>query len=102
MSKKATDIVSYLSPIGFIIAFLVGSREESKFHMNQALVLIVVNLVLTVLQKIIGIIPLLGTIINILLGLLGFVVFIIWIIAIIGAIKGEEKPMPLLGGIKLI
>ncbi len=102
MSKKATDIVGYLSPIGFLIAFLVGAREESRFHLNQSLVIIVIDLVLGVLQTILGYIPLLGTLINIVLGFISFVIFVIWLIALVSAIKGEEKPMPLLGGIKLI
>lgn len=102
MSKKATDIVCYLSPIGFIIAFLVGARQESRFHLNQSLVIIVVDLVLGVLQTILGYIPLLGGILSGLVSLVLFALFVIWLIAIIGAIKGEEKPAPILGGIKLI
>lgn len=102
MSKKATDIVAYLSPLGFIIAFLAGAREESRFHLNQALVIVLVDLILGVLKKIVEHIPLLGTLIGIVLTLLTFVVFVIWLFAIISAIKGEEKPMPILGSIKLI
>lgn len=102
MSKKATDIIAYLSPIGFIIAFLVGNREESRFHLNQALVLIVVSLVLGVAGKIVGIIPLLGTILNIVLGFLNFIVFVLWLIGLMGAIQGREKAVPILGHVKLL
>lgn len=39
MDKKTTDIVAYLTWIGFIIALVSGDKENSKFHLNQALVL---------------------------------------------------------------
>lgn len=102
MNKKVTDIVSYLSPIGFLIAYIVGTREESRFHLNQSLVLIVCELALSALQKIAGYIPLLGTVINIILGFITFVVFVVWFIALLSAIRQDEKPMPLLGWVKLI
>ena len=39
MSKKTTDIVAYITPIGLLLAFLIGDRENCKFHINQALVI---------------------------------------------------------------
>ena len=102
MNKKATDIVCYLSPIGFLIAYIVGARAESNFHLNQSLVLIVCQMALSALQKIAGYIPLIGTIINIVLGFVSFVVFVIWVMALVSAIQEKEKPMPLLGWVKLI
>lgn len=102
MNKKTTDILCYLSPIGFLIAYIVGAREESRFHLNQSLVLIVCELALTAMQKLAGYIPLIGTFINILLVFVSFVVFVIWLIAFVGAIQEKEQPMPLLGWVKLI
>lgn len=102
MSKKATDIVGYLSPLGFILAFLLGDRENARFHLNQSLVLVVADIILGLLQRVAGWIPLLGILVRILLGCVTFGVFLIWLSAIISAIRGEEKPMPILGGIRLI
>lgn len=102
MSKKATDIVGYITPIGFIIAFLLGTRQESRFHLNQSLVIIIAEFIVEILDKILGKIPLVGVITSIVFGILALVLFIIWIIALVGAIKGEEKPMPILGSVKLI
>lgn len=96
MTKKATDIVSYITIIGWIIAYLVGDKENCKFHLNQALVLDLASIVLSALGKIFK------GFFGVIFGLLGFVVFILWIIAIIGAIKGDEKPVPILGGIQLL
>ena len=102
MSKKATDIVGYITPLGFLIAFLLGTRQESRFHLNQSLVIIIVEIIVEILDRILGKIPLVGIITSIIFGVISLVVFIVWIIALVGAIRGEEKPMPILSGIKLI
>ncbi|MDD6024304.1 MAG: hypothetical protein PUC06_08740 [Oscillospiraceae bacterium] len=102
MSKKATNIVAYLGPIGFIIAFLAGDRVNSRFHLNQSLVLCICEILLSVAAKIAGYIPLIGVFIRIAIGFLSFVMFILWIIGIASAISGTEKEIPLLGWIHLL
>lgn len=102
MSKKVTDIVGYFGPLGFFLAYLLGQRQESRFHLNQSLVLLILSLALSALQKVASWIPLLGTLLQILLGFVSFLVFIIWILALASAIGGKEKPMPFLGWVKLI
>lgn len=93
MDKKTTDIVAYLTWIGFILAIVLGDREQSKFHINQALVLNLFSLV-----GALSWIPLVGF----LTGIWSLFVFICWIIAFVGAINGEEKEVPLLGKIKIL
>ena len=44
MNKKTTDMVAYITWIGLLVAFIIGDRENSKFHLNQALVLWLVGL----------------------------------------------------------
>lgn len=102
VSKKTTDIVCYLSPVGFILAFLLGDRTFSRFHMNQSLVLILTTIILEILGKVSEYIPLLGLLVQIILAFLNFVVFLIWLSAIWSAIQGREKPMAILGGIHLM
>ena len=87
MDKKTTDIVAYLTWLGLIIALVAGDREASKFHINQALVIMLFSLL--------GVIPLVGWI---------WAIFMIvcWFIGFIGALNGEEKEIPLIGEIKLI
>ena len=102
MSKKATDIVAYLSPIGFILAYLVGDRENSRFHLNQALVICICSLLLGAAGTIASHIFLLGWILGIVISLLSFVLFILWIIGFASAISGTEKEIPLLGWIHLL
>ncbi len=87
MNKKVTGIVAYLTWIGLIIAFIMGDREGAKFHLNQALVILLFSLL--------GMIPLVGWIWS-------FFIFICWLIGLIAAIQDVEKPVPLLGRIHLL
>lgn len=95
MTSKVTGIVAYIGWIGWLIAFLAGDKEGAKFHLNQALVLNLASLAISVL----AIIPFIGLIIS-LVGGIG--TFVFWILGIVAAIKEEEKPLPLIGGIKLL
>lgn len=94
MSKKTTDIVAYITWIGWIVAFCAGTRQESKFHLNQALVIWLINIVLTILANF--------PVVNIVAGVLSIVMFVFWIIGLVNACKGNEKELPLIGGIKIL
>jgi uncharacterized membrane protein len=87
MDKRTTDIVSYITPIGLIIALVLGDREASKFHVNQALVIWLASLL--------DFIPCIGWI-------WGVFCLICAIIGFVSAINGEEHEVPLLGRIKLL
>lgn len=102
MTKRATDIVSYLTPLGLIIAFVLGDRENSRFHLNQALVLFLTSILMDVVRRVIGWLPLVGWMAKLLISLFGIVWIILWLIGIFSAITGEEKKIPILGDIKLL
>ena len=87
MDAKTTGIVAYLTWIGLLIAFVAGDKEGAKFHLNQALVLLLFGLL--------GAIPVVGWIWEVFM-------FVCWIIGFIGALQGEEKEVPLLGKIKIL
>ncbi len=95
MDAKVTGIVGYIGWIGWLIAFLAGDKEGAKFHLNQSLVLNLASLILTFVY----VIPILGLIIGFVGGI---AVFVFWIMGLINAIKEEEKPLPIIGGIHLI
>ncbi|MBR2667763.1 MAG: hypothetical protein IKD96_06360 [Oscillospiraceae bacterium] len=94
MTKRATDIVAYLTLIGLIIAFVIGDHVNSKFHLNQALVLFLAFVV----TGIISALPLLHWIGRI----LSIIVFVLWLIGLIRAIGGNEEPIPILGKLQLL
>lgn len=87
MDKKITGIVAYLTWIGFLVALLAGDKEGAKFHLNQALVIM--------LFALLSIIPCIGWI-------WGIFMIVCWVMGFIAAINGEEKEVPLIGSIKIL
>ena len=102
MDKKVTGIVGYITWIGLVVALLAGDKEGAKFHLNQSLVLWVVELVLVIISRIAGYIPVVGLIITLIVAVLQIVLFVFWIMGLIHAIKEEETPLPIIGGIKIL
>lgn len=96
MDKKTTGIVSYITLIGWLIAFCAGDKEGAKFHLNQSLVLYLASLINSI---IISRIPICGWAVS---GILSIVFFIFWIMGLVYACKDEEKELPLLGSIKIL
>lgn len=94
MDKKTTDIVAYITWIGWIVAFLAGDKEASKFHLNQSLVIWLGFLISTA----IGFIPVVGFVSY----LINVFLFVCFILGLVYAIQGQEKEVPLLGTIKLL
>ncbi|MCM1119565.1 MAG: hypothetical protein NC543_09420 [bacterium] len=94
MSKKATGIVAYITWIGWLIAFFAGDREGAKFHLNQALVVVVAQFVVGILTWI--------PIVKYVAGILSLFLFVCWILGLIAACKEEEKEIPLIGSIKIL
>ncbi len=87
MDTKTTSIVAYLTWIGLLLAILAGDKEGAKFHINQALVILLFSLL--------SIIPCLGWI-------WGIFMVVCWIMGLIAAINQEEKEVPLIGKIRLL
>ena len=82
-------IVSYLSLIGWIIAFILYQNDKSEiaiYHIRQSLG---INII-AIIGWIIFWIPILGWLAAIFL-------FVIWIMGLISAAQGEMKPVPLFG-----
>lgn len=87
MDAKTTGIVAYLTWIGLLIAVLAGDKEGAKFHVNQALVILLFSLL--------SIIPCIGWV-------WGIFMIVCWIMGLIAAINQEEKEVPLIGKIRLL
>ena len=96
MNKKTTGIVSYITLIGWLIAYCAGDKEGAKFHLNQSLVLLLASLINGI---IISRIPVCGLAVS---SILSLVFFIFWIMGLVYACKEEEKELPLIGSIKIL
>lgn len=89
---KLIAIVSYITVIGTIIAFIMNQNKHNyfaSFHIRQAIGIFIVGLLVNFISRYSNFDGL-----NMILGI---GVFILWIIGLIGAIRGEEKLVPLLG-----
>jgi len=89
---KTTAIISYITIIGTVIAFVMNQNKRNyfaSFHIRQALGIFLTGLVVNFLQRYIDF-----DWVDLALSL---GVFVLWIIGLIGAIQGEEKRVPLLG-----
>lgn len=89
---KTIAIISYFWVIGLIIAIVMNSSKKNhfaSFHIRQMIGLTLLSLINGwIIYKYIG--SMAG-------GIVGIILFVLWVIGFIGAIKGEEKSVPLLG-----
>lgn len=94
-AKKAMAILAYIL---FLIPLLAARDSRfATYHANQGLVLFLAMLAVNIVG---AIIPLVGWLIITPFGNLA--IFILAVIGIVNAAKGQAKPLPLIGGIRLI
>ncbi len=87
MDARTTGIVAYITWIGLIISICVGDMQGAKFHVNQALVIMLFSLL--------SAIPVIGWI-------WGIFMLVCWVMGLIAAINQEEKEVPLIGRLRLL
>ncbi len=95
---KTTAIVSYITLIGWLIAYFAMHKDKKtslgSYHLRQTLLLFICVIVYQVIIRIVIMaVPAIGLV----LSLVGLVFLVLWIMGLIAAINGEEKPMPLIG-----
>lgn len=89
---KTTAIISYITWIGTLIAFIMNNDKRNSFaafHIRQMIGITIFSLANTFIIARYG-----GIWAS---GVIGIVLFVLWIIGFIGAIQGEEKKIPLVG-----
>jgi uncharacterized membrane protein len=93
---KIMAIISYLTAIGLIIAYVNNSEKKNNlvtYHIRQSLGIILLFIVISIFLSMVNFltnIPFLGWILY-----LGTVV--LWILGILSASKGIKDPVPLFG-----
>lgn len=98
-NAKTIAILSYITLIGWIIAFVMHSNEQNKsslgaYHLRQGLGLAIFGVCAWVVMIILMFIPFIGWFLNMLIWI-GLLVLLV--LGIINAANGEEKPLPLVG-----
>jgi len=97
MDNKTLSIISYITLIGWLVAYFVGKEKADsllKYHLRQSMGLFIVIFVLGIgIGIIISIIPSL----NILSMLLNLVYLVFVVLGVLNANKTLEKPLPIMG-----
>ena len=97
---KTVAIVSYLTIIGWVIAYVMyGNKKQqlSGYHIRQSLGIMITGVLFYVLQFMLLFVPFIGWLISLIMIPIGLFLFVLWIIGLIAAINGEEKPVPVIG-----
>jgi len=96
MNNKTLSIVSYITIVGWIIAYVTGKDKMDsllRYHLKQSLGLAIVSILFSVALNILAmIVPALG-----ILGVLSLGILVLWVLGIINAANGAQKPTPLVG-----
>ncbi len=88
---KTMAIISYITLIGIIVAFVMNNDKKNPFaafHIRQNVGILMLAVVINLIARFVPV-PFIG--------LLGLFPLVLWVIGLIGAIQGEEKKVPLLG-----
>lgn len=95
---KTTAIVSYITLIGWLIAYFAMYKDNKSsfaaYHLRQSLFLQLTAFVLSAIGMFLMAIPGMYYVIMI----LQIVLIILWVMGLIAAINGQEKPVPVVGG----
>lgn len=94
---KTIAIVSYLTLIGFIVALILhGSKKTAlgAYHLRQSLGLMITSIVVMIAGMVLAFIPFLGWLADLALWV---GVIVLWFTGFLAAMKGEQKPVALIG-----
>ena len=92
---RVQGMLPYLLPFLFFLP-IVTNKDAAfcRFHANQQLAFFILCIAVTIISRILGIIPVLGSILG---GILGIAEFALAIVLMIGAYNGKAYRIPILG-----
>ncbi|KAF2508292.1 DUF4870 domain-containing protein [Flavobacterium foetidum] len=98
MNRKTLSILSYITIIGWIIAFVKSKDLTPKsdlvtYHLKQGFGIFVVSFIVNILLSIV----IFATPSLYFLSYVGYAIFILWIFGIINAVNEQKKPIPIIG-----
>lgn len=96
--NKVMAVLAYLSWLILIPIFAARDSKFARFHVNQAIILVIVSFVLSLVA---GILTAILWILGLVFWLVDLAVLALMIIGIINAAKGMAKELPLVGKFRL-
>lgn len=94
---KTVAILSYITLIGWVIAFVMHGSNKTKlgaYHLRQTLGLFVIAAGFMIINIGLAFIPFIGWLLS--MGI-GITLLVFWILGLVAAANGEMKPMPVIG-----
>lgn len=97
--NKLMGILAYLGILVLIPIFAAKESKFARFHANQGLVLLIVDIILAIVSSILGNIPLIGWLLGLVIDI---IIIALVVIGIINVCNGKAKELPLIGKFKLL
>ncbi|MHC5201537.1 DUF4870 domain-containing protein [Myroides sp. LJL119] len=91
---KLVAIISYLTIIGLVVAYILNKKNPTQlgsFHIRQSIGFTIVGFLLTF----VGFVPAIGMILS---GIANLIILVAFIYCLIAAFKQQEKELPIVGG----
>jgi uncharacterized membrane protein len=93
VEDKTVAILSYLTIIGFIVPIFMYQNQKTRlgaFHLRQVLGIVVTGIA----GGICAVVPILGWIVWFVTVI---VLLVLWVMGLLSAVRGDMRPVPLLG-----
>jgi uncharacterized membrane protein len=93
VEDKTVAILSYLTIIGFIVAIFMYQNQKTRlgaFHLRQVLGIVVTGIA----GGVCAVVPILGWLVWFFVVI---VLFVLWIMGLLSAVRGDMRPVPVLG-----
>ncbi len=100
--NKAMGVLAYIGILVLIPIIAAPKSKFARFHSNQGLLLMIIEIVCGVLFGLLGLIPTIGWIFYIVNGLVDLCCLFLLVIGIINVSRGKARVLPIIGGIKLM
>lgn len=96
MNNKTLSIVSYITLIGWLVAYFSGKENANsllKYHLKQSLGLLIAGFIVNaIVIVLVSIMPALAF-----LSYIGYAFFVLMIFGIINAVNEVQRPLPVIG-----
>lgn len=100
---KKNKVMAILAYLLFFLPLLVCPDSKfARFHANQGFIILIALFAVSLVTRLLGIIPILGLVFS-LIGILASIAGLVFIIiGMVNAANGEMKPLPFIGHITII
>ncbi|MCI8554321.1 MAG: hypothetical protein HFJ80_05180 [Clostridiales bacterium] len=94
---KALSILAYIPLLFLIGLFVEKENEDVRFHVNQGMILFIVEAILGVARTFFSWIPFFGWMFRVAFGVLSLCTFALMVVGIVNAAQGRRRPLPIIG-----